>query len=122
MRENTLMRKLGMQNMIKLTVLYNLPIGEDHEDYIRWRTTTHQKENMEMPGLIKSDFYIIEQAWKSEAAPYRYITEAYFVDQENFEKSFFDPSYQENLKGWLKKIADPIFLISREVISEENKV
>lgn len=108
--------------MIKLTVLYNLSPGTDHEAFIRWRTTTHQKENMEMPGLIKSDFYVIEKAWKSETAPYQYITEAFFKDQETFEKAFYDPAYQEKLEGWLKNIADPVFLISREVLSEVKQV
>jgi hypothetical protein len=53
-----------------------------------------------------------------ERAPYRYMTEAYFVDRESFEQSFYDPAYQEKLKGWLKNIADPIFLISEEVLTE----
>jgi hypothetical protein len=46
------------------------------------------------------------------------MTEAYFVDRESFEQSFYDPAYQEKLKGWLKNIADPIFLISEEVLTE----
>lgn len=104
--------------MIKLTVLYNLPPNADHEAFIKWRTTTHQKENMEMPGLVKSDFYIVTDAWNRSEAPYRYMTEAYFTDRECFEKSFFDPEYQEKLKGWLQNIADPIFLISEEVLTE----
>lgn len=104
--------------MIKLTVLYNLPPGADHEAFLKWRTTDHQKENMQMPGLVKSDFYIITGAWEMEKAPYRYMTEAYFVDRESFEKSFYDPAYQEKLRGWLKIIADPVFLISEEVLTE----
>lgn len=104
--------------MIKLTVLYNLPPGADHEEFVRWRTTTHQKENMEMPGLIKSDFYIIENMWKSENQPYKYLTEAYFKDQDSFEKSFYDPAYQERLEKWVENLANPIFLISREILSE----
>ncbi len=104
--------------MIKLTVLYNLPPGADHEAFLKWRTTTHQRENMEMPGLVKSDFYIVTDAWNMEKAPYRYMTEAYFCDRESFEKSFYDPAYQEKLKGWLQNIADPIFLISEEVLTE----
>ncbi len=103
--------------MIKLTVMYNLPPGADHEEFIRWRTTEHQAENMAMPGLIKSDFYVIREAWKAEGLPYRYMTEAYFPDMETFRKSFFDPDYQVGLAEALKKIADPLFLISEEVLS-----
>jgi hypothetical protein len=103
--------------MIKLTVLYNLPPGADHEEFMRWRTTEHQEENMAMPGLIKSDFYVIKQAWQRQDLPYRYMTEAYFPDMETFQQSFFDPEYQARLAEALKKIADPLFLISEEVLS-----
>lgn len=37
---------------------------------------------------------------------------------ETFEKSFFDPDYQAGLAKSLERIADPLFLISDEVISE----
>jgi len=47
--------------MVKLTVMYNLPPEADHEVFIKWRTTEHQKENMEIPGVIKSDFYIVKE-------------------------------------------------------------
>jgi hypothetical protein len=104
--------------MIKLTVMYNLPPGADHEEFIRWRTTTHQKQNMSMSGVIKSDFYIIRRAWQRDEAPFRYLTEAYFPDMETFEKTFFDPDYQARLAKSLERIADPLFLISEEVISE----
>ncbi len=47
--------------MVKLTVLYNLPPDADHEAFIHWRTTEHQKDNMAVPGVIKSDFYVIRE-------------------------------------------------------------
>ena len=59
--------------MIKLTVMYNLPPGADHEEFMRWRTTEHQAENMGIPGIIKSDFYVIAEAWQQEGLPYHYI-------------------------------------------------
>jgi hypothetical protein len=107
--------------MIKLTVVYNLPPDADHEEFLKWRTTTHQESNMSLPGVIKSDFYVIKQAWKMDDAPYRYMTEAYFPDRETFEKSFFDPDYQAELEESLKRIADPLFLISEEVLSESRE-
>lgn len=103
--------------MIKLTVMYNLPPGADHEEFIRWRTTEHQADNMAIPGIIKSDFYVIKEAWQRDDLPYRYMTEAYFPDMETFRKSFFDPEYQVNLAKSLKKIDNPLFLISEEVLS-----
>lgn len=103
--------------MVKLTVLYNLPPGADHEAFMRWRTTEHQEENMAIPGLLKSDFYVVQEAWQQEGLPYRYMTEAYFPNMEAFRRSFFDPDYQRRLAESLKLIADPLFLISEEVLS-----
>jgi hypothetical protein len=107
--------------VVKLTVIYNLPPGADHDEFIKWRTTDHQKANMSMPGVIKSDFYIVRSAWKRDESPYRYLTEAYYPDMETFEKSFFDPDYQAALAKSLERIVDPLFLISEEVISEANQ-
>ena len=106
--------------MVKLTVMYNLPPDADHEEFIRWRTTVHQKENMGVPGVIKSDFYIVEDSWKSSECPYRYLTEAYWPDMDTFKKAFYDPEYQEELAQSLKNISDPLFLISEELMSESN--
>ena len=107
--------------MVKLTVMYNLPEGADHDEFIKWRTTEHQKENMEIPGVIKSDFYAVKDAWKLEEPPYRYMTEVYWPDMDSFKKAFFDPDYQKDLAEALKKISDPVFLISEEVLSESKE-
>jgi len=104
--------------MIKLTVIYTLPPGADHEAFLKWRTGEHQRDNMSMPGVIKSDFYVVRQGWPVAEASYRYMTEAYFPDMETFEKSFFDPAYQAELAVSLERIAEPLFLISEEVLSE----
>jgi hypothetical protein len=98
--------------------MYNLPPGADHEAFVKWRTTEHQEENMSLPGVIKSDFYIVKSGLNGAAAPYRYLTEAYFPDMPTFEKSFYDPEYQKSLAESLKRIAEPLFLISEEVLSE----
>lgn len=103
--------------MIKLTVIYTLPSGADHEAFLHWRTTEHQDDNMAMPGLIKSDFYVIRRGWPEAETTYRYMTEAYFPDMETFEKSFFDPAYQAELAVSLERIAEPQFFISEEVLS-----
>jgi len=105
--------------MVKLTVIYNLLPDADHEEFIRWRTTVHQAENMAMSGVIKSDFYIIQEGWPDKETPYRYMTEAYFPDMETFRESFFEPNLQAQLKESRKTVADIMFLISEEVISEE---
>lgn len=107
-----------MAHLIKLTVMYNLPPGADHDEFLKWRTTDHQKDNMSRPGVIKSDFYTVKNAWKMAHAPYCYMTEVYYPDMETFEKSFFDPDYQVELARSLERISEPLFLISEEVISE----
>jgi len=107
--------------MVKLTVMYNLPPSADHAEFIKWRTTEHQDENMQIPGVIKCDFYIIKEAWQQKDLPYRYMTELYWPDMETFKKSFFDPDYQKELAESLKKISDPVFLISEEVLSESRE-
>lgn len=98
--------------------MYNLPAGASHEEFLKWRTTEHQQDNMSRPGVIKSEFYIIKNAWRKDEPPYCYMTEVWYPDMETFEKSFFDPEYQVELARSLERIADPLFLISEEVISE----
>jgi hypothetical protein len=104
--------------MVKLTVVYTLPAGADHEEFLRWRTTEHQRDNMSMPGVIRSDFYVVKRGFPAAETPYRYMTEAYFPDMATFEKAFFDPDYQVELAESLKRIADPMFVISEEVLSQ----
>lgn len=106
------------RKLIKLTVMYNLPPGADHEAFMRWRTTDHQAANMAIPGLIKSDFYVIKEGWPDQSPPYRYLTEATFPDMETFRRAFFESGFQARLKESLQRIADPVFLISEEVMSE----
>jgi hypothetical protein len=115
--------------MVKLTVIYTLPEGADHEVFLKWRTTEHQKENMGIPGVIRSDFYAVQETYthKTDVSPdrlqaeplrYRYMTEAYWPDMESFTSAFFDSGYQKGLMDSLKRIADPLFLVSEEVLSE----
>ncbi|MBN2324331.1 MAG: hypothetical protein JXQ30_11400 [Spirochaetes bacterium] len=106
--------------MIKLTVMYDLPEGADHDEFIRWRTTEHQEENMAIPGVLKSDFYVVREAWRKDTLPYRYVTEAYWPDIATFKKAFFDPAYQKKLAKSLEKIRNPLFLISEELLSESK--
>lgn len=105
--------------MVKLTVMYNLPEGADHEEFLRWRTTTHQRSNAGMPGVLETDFYV---ARETQMGPprYRYITEAYFATMSDLELAFFSDEAQAKLRRDLERIAEPLFLISEEVISSDN--
>lgn len=106
--------------MVKLTVFYNLPDGADHDEFLKWRIGPHQKGNAGMPGVIKTDFYAAKATPLGEPA-YRYITEAYFATMDDLNASFFTPEAQAKLQEDIKRIKDPVFLISEEVITTENR-
>src|SRR5688572_18280207 len=115
--------------MIKLTVLYNLPPGTDEEEFVRWRTTQHNRANMARPGVLRGDFYrVVGQAGvgqdgthpRTSAAPYRFITEAYYPDLATFEAAWYDPEEQARLVPAVAKISDAVFLVSEELQTTEG--
>jgi hypothetical protein len=107
--------------MVKLTVIYNLPDGADHEAFLKWRTTTHQEANASAPHVIKTDFYVAKETQMGVPA-YRYITEAYYETMQHLEESFFSQEAQDKLKEDSKRGSEMIFLVSEEVASTVNKV
>jgi hypothetical protein len=105
--------------MVKLTVLYNLPEGADHEAFLKWRTTQGQQENEASPGVLKTDFYVAKATVLGEPK-YRYITEAYFATMADLEASFFSDEAQAKLKEDMNMLGETVFLISEELISSER--
>jgi len=101
--------------MVKLTVLYNLPPDADHEAFVKWRTESHQQKLEKLPGLLETAFWVIQDS-PGGSAPYRYMSELFFPDQETFEKAFYDPDFQAGLKEDLKRIINPLFLVSRQLL------
>lgn len=104
--------------MVKLTVLYNLPEGADHEEFIRWRTTEHQAQNAASPGVLKTDFYVAEDT-PLGPPKYRYVTESYWPDMESLYAAFFSPEAQAQLQEDIKRIHEPVFIVSRELSRTE---
>jgi uncharacterized protein (TIGR02118 family) len=100
--------------MVKLTVLYNLSPDADHEAFVKWRTESHQQKLVKLPGLIETTFYVIQDS-REGPAPYRYMSELFFPDQESFERAFYDSAFQAGLKEDLKRIVNPLFLVSRQL-------
>src|SRR5262245_47339130 len=104
--------------MIRLIVLYNLPPDSDEDEFLRWRLTDHQNANASMPGVLRTDFARVDEAWAQKlgphtvSPPYRFMTTADWPDRESFEKAFYDPAMQADLQENLKKIANPVFLIA----------
>jgi len=106
--------------MIKVTVLYNLPPDADHEAFVKWRSESHQQKLINLPGVLESNFYVIESG-RNGPAPYRYMSEILFTNQETFEKVFYDTDFQTGLDEDLKRVADPVFLISRQLLSGKGQ-
>lgn len=99
--------------MVRLTVLYNLAPGVDEEEFLRWRLGPHQEENASQPGVLHTDFGVVQGAWPDDAAiPYRFMTTADWPDLETFRAAFYDPEYQVTLRANLAKLDSPLFLIS----------
>lgn len=69
-----------------------------------------------MPKVLKTDFYVGKPTQMGQPA-YKYITEAYFDSLADLEAAFFSAEAQEKLKGDLKRIHDPIFLVSEEIVT-----
>ncbi len=105
--------------MVKLSVLYNLPEGSDHEAFIRWRTGEHQAENAAAPHVLKTDFYQCHATVLGEPV-FQYITEAYFASMEHLQASLLTDEALVKLKEDSKRGKDFIFLVSEELASTEN--
>ncbi len=106
---------------IRLTVQYNLPDGTDEDEFLRWRLGEHQDNNEGIPGVIRTDFARIDEQWTANnpqaKSPYRFLTIVEWADRESFENGFYRPEVQAKLKEDIKKIADPLFLISEILTS-----
>ena len=106
--------------MIRLTVLYNLPDGTDEREFLDWRLTEHAASNASIPGVVSTDFAIVDGSWPPGEAPrFRFMTTVEWEDRESFERGFYDADVQSDLKSNLKRMADPMFLISETVTTRE---
>ncbi len=73
--------------MIRLTVLYNLAADQDEEAFLNWRLGEHQQENASQPGVLYTDFALVQGAWPDGApVPYRFMTIADWPDMESFPR------------------------------------
>lgn len=108
--------------MIRLTILYNLPPGDDEEAFLQWRLGDDYRDtNMAIEGVVHADFGRVNDAWPEGAeAPYRFMTTIDWPDMASFERGFYDPQVQADLDEDLKRLADPVFLIT-EILDEQRK-
>ena len=106
--------------MVRLTVLYNLPPGADEAAFLEWRLNEHQRNNASRPGVLRTDFAVVESAWPRGAKPrHRFVTIAEWPDRESFEAAFYDPDALARFEENLKLLDDPVFLIGEVLASSE---
>ena len=106
--------------MIRLTVMYNLPPGSDEAEFLRWRLGEHQADNAAAPGVLRTDFAVVESALPHVApARHRFMTVAEWPDRESFERAFYEPEALAALESNLAKLDDPVFLVSEVLASSE---
>lgn len=104
--------------MVRLTVLYNLAPSMNEAEFVRWRTTEHQAENAGMPGVIRTDFAVIDHAWPpGTQSPYKFMTTAEWPDMESFRAVFYDPEMQSGLLSKLHQMDNKLFLVT-EILTE----
>lgn len=107
--------------MIRFTMLYNLQPFVDEDEFLGWRLTEHQQENIALPGVIRTDFARAEQNWPDNATPpYRFMTIIDWPDEAQFKKDFYNPTYQKTLQENMKILKDPVFFVS-EILVQDTK-
>ena len=107
--------------MIRLPVLYNLPPGQDEDEFLRWRLGEHQSANMSIGGVVASQFHRVFDDAAGAAPAYRFLTTLDWPDRESFEKGFYDPQVQAELEENLQKISGPLFIVSECLVDESNE-
>jgi hypothetical protein len=53
--------------------------------------------------------------------PYRFMTTLEWPDRPSFERGFYDPAVQSELRQNLALLNDPIFLIGEVLIAQDNE-
>lgn len=108
--------------MIRLYVMYNLGPTMNEEEFVAWRLTDHQKSNLSLPGVLKVDFSRFEESWPADTKRrHRFVTTMDRPDRESFDKAFYDEDFQNQVKGDLDMMDDPVFLVSDVLISEQTE-
>jgi hypothetical protein len=107
--------------MIRLTVLYNLPPDQDEDEFLKWRLGEHQSANMSIEGVIASEFHKVLGDAAGAAPAYRFLTTLDWPDRESFERGFYEPRVQAELEENLRKISDPLFIVSECLVDESNE-
>ena len=107
-------------NMIRLTVLYNLQPFVDEDEFLEWRMGEHEESNNSRPGVMRTSFSIAKTGYALDSAPeYKFITTADWPDMATFTADFHDPEYQVKMDEWKKMLKDPLFIVSEIMLESE---
>jgi hypothetical protein len=108
--------------MIRLTVLYNLPPEQDEEEFLELRLGEHQSAKMAIEGVVAaSQFHRILMDGDTQPA-YSFMTTVDWPDRESFERGFYDARVQADLDENLRKISNPLFLVSECLVEEQRDI
>lgn len=103
--------------MIRLTVLYNLPSGASESEFLAWRMSSHAAYVDSMPGVLRSDFALIEDISPAGVSPaYRFQTTIDWPDYESYAAAFLTEQAQADLQENQKRIGEQVFIVS-EILS-----
>ena len=111
----------GNKPMIRLYVMYNLGPTLDETEFVAWRLSDHQQSNLSLPGVLKVDFSRFAESWPAGTEPrHKFVTTTDWPDRESFDKAFYDEDFQNQLRGDLDMMNDPVFLVSEVLVNQEN--
>jgi hypothetical protein len=87
--------------------MYNLPEGADEGAFLDWRLNHHQNANSALPGVLRTDFAKVVNAWPDQTVPrFRFATILEWRDMEAFEHAFYAPSVQAELLNNIKRLGE----------------
>jgi hypothetical protein len=107
--------------VIRLTVLYNLPPGQDEDAFLEWRLGEHQEANMALEGVVASEFHRVLKQERGGGGGYRFMTTVDWPDRESFERGFYDPGVQAKLEKDLERVSDPVMFVSECLVRERSE-
>ena len=107
--------------MVRLIVMYNLPQGADEDAFLQWRLNHHQRANAALPGVVRTDFAKVVQAWPAGAGPrFRFVTILEWPGRQEFENAFFAPRVQAELRQNLERLGEFEYSICEIQASSAN--
>jgi hypothetical protein len=106
--------------LIRLVVMYNLSDGADEGAFLDWRLKHHQNANAALPGVLRTDFARVVKAWPDQAVPrFRFATILEWADMEAFQRAFYAPSVQAELRENIKRLGEHEYSICEILTSPD---